>query len=74
MLDYYEKDGLGVQQEFDIKRIKELSEIEKKIKKDLAPELLTGVDAERVAEAKEAYRRLKLYTKALNLLQSHILG
>lgn len=60
MLEYYERGGLGVQQEFDIKRIQELNMIEKKIKKDLAPEMLTGVDAERVGEAREAYRRLKL--------------
>lgn len=59
MLDYYGKGGKGVNPEFDIDRIILLSEYEKKINQNLAGLLLSGPDAERVAEAKEAYKKLR---------------
>lgn len=59
MLDYYGKGGKGVNPEFDIDRMILLSEYEKKINQNLAGLLLSGPDAERVAEAKEAYKKLR---------------
>lgn len=62
MLDYYQKEGKGVNPEFSIERIEILNELEKKSGQNIAPLLLTGPDAERVAHAREAYRKLrKLY-------------
>jgi hypothetical protein len=59
MVEYYEKGGKGVNQEFDIERIKALMQVEKQMKQNLAPLLLSGVDAEKIAKAKEAYKKLR---------------
>jgi hypothetical protein len=59
MLEYYAKGGKGVNPDFDIDRIILLSEMEKKINQNLAALLLSGPDAERVAQAKEAYKKLR---------------
>ncbi len=59
MLEYYVKGGKGVNPEFDIERILELAEIEKKMNQNLASLLLSGADAEKVARAKEAYKALR---------------
>ena len=59
MLDYYAVEGKGVHPEFDIKRIEELAKIEKEMKEDLAPMLLSGSDAEQIAHAKNAYKDLR---------------
>lgn len=64
MLDYYINEGKGVNPEFDLERIHALIKIEKELKKDLAPLLLSGVDAEKVADAKTSYKKLRaLYEK-----------
>lgn len=59
MIDYYEKGGKGVNDEFDLERIKELTLLEKEMNQNLAGTLLTGPDAEKVAQAREAYKTLR---------------
>lgn len=64
MLEYYLNEGKGVNPDFDLERIHELAKLEKDMKADLAPMLLSGVDAEKVAESKNAYKKLRqLYEK-----------
>lgn len=64
MLEYYINEGKGVNPEFDLERIHALAKIEKEMKADLAPVLLSGAQAEKVAEAKNAYKKLRaLYEK-----------
>ncbi len=59
MLEYYIDEGKGVNPEFDLERIHALARIEKDMKTDLAPLLLSGVQAEKVAESKNAYKKLR---------------
>lgn len=59
MLEYYNKYGKGINPDFELTRISALDEIEKRIKQNLAPLLLSGADAEKVARAKEAYKKLR---------------
>lgn len=64
MIEYYESEGKGVQPEFEISRIRQLHEVEKQLKQDLAPYLLSGPEAESIAQAKEAYQKLRqIYAK-----------
>ena len=64
MLDYYINEGKGVNPDFDLERIHALAKIEKEMKSDLAPLMLSGAEAEKVAEAKNAYKKLRnLYEK-----------
>lgn len=67
MIEYYQKDGKGIYPDFEIARIQKLEEIERNLEQNLAGMLLTGAEAERVAQAKEAYEKLKdLYDPKLN--------
>lgn len=59
MLEYYEKEGKGVQPEFEYDQIKALDLAEKKMKQNLAGLLLSGPEAEKVASAKTAYKKLR---------------
>jgi hypothetical protein len=59
MLDYYEKDGKGVDPEIDLRRIHELMQHEEAYGKNLAAMMLTGPDAETVAKAKDFYKKLR---------------
>jgi len=64
MIDYYEREGKGSLPEFDLERIRELDQYEKQSGTNLAGMLLLGPEAERVAQAKDAYRKLKeLYSE-----------
>lgn len=64
MLDYYQKGGRGVQDDFPLERILYLSELERQLKQNLAPMVLSGADAEKIARAKDAYKELReLYEK-----------
>jgi len=64
MLDYYEKEGKGVVPDFDIERISELKDLERRSNQNIAPILLTGADADRVGAAKNAYKKLRsIYEK-----------
>ena len=59
MFDYYAEDHIGVNPTFEIERIEYLAQTEKERGEDLAPLLLTGTEAEKIAGAREAYRQLK---------------
>ncbi|MGA8164554.1 MAG: hypothetical protein WB791_05945 [Waddliaceae bacterium] len=59
MLDYYQSNGKGICLDFGIEDIQRLAELEKKASQDLAPLLLTGPEAEKVAKAKDAYKKLR---------------
>ena len=81
MLDYYARGGKGVSPEIEVERIKELNLIEKEMKQNLAAVILSGPDAERVADAREAYKSLrevynlnKPYNKHPKLLADLILS
>lgn len=65
MLDYYQKEGKGAQPDFEPLRILELKQMEQDLQQNLAAVLLSGADAEKVAQAKEMYKKLrKLYENA----------
>lgn len=59
MLDYYRKEGKGVSQEFDIPRIEELQKLQDSTGKDPAVLMLSGAEAEKIAQAKQAYKTLR---------------
>lgn len=59
MLDYYGKEGKGISKDFDIERIQELAHLQKSSGKDLAPLMLSGAEAEKVASARKAYQDLR---------------
>ncbi|MBA3957311.1 MAG: hypothetical protein H0X51_02790 [Parachlamydiaceae bacterium] len=59
MIEYYENGGKGIVLDFEIARIRELQLAEKNLGQDLAPQVLSGADAEKVAKAKEAYKKLR---------------
>lgn len=59
MLDYYMKGGKGVNPEFELSQIQALALMEKETGQNMAAMLLSGAEAERVAEAKEAYKKLR---------------
>ncbi|MDP1879654.1 MAG: hypothetical protein Q8K60_01780, partial [Parachlamydiaceae bacterium] len=59
MLDYYRKEGRGVQPEFKISRIEQLAELEKQLKQNLAGLYLAGDEAQKVADSLTAYKKLR---------------
>lgn len=59
MIDYYEKEGKGVNQDFELKRIRELAALEAKNHQNLAAMMLSGPEAEKVSQAKESYKNLR---------------
>lgn len=59
MLEYYREGGKGVSPTIDIERIEALANIEESLGENLAAQILTGVDAEKVAAAKDAYKGLR---------------
>ena len=59
MLDYYKKNGRGVSIEFDIERIQEVADAQHASGKDLSPLLLSGPEAERVANSRRLYKDLR---------------
>lgn len=59
MLEYYVKEGKGVCQDFDLRRIEELAQMELQTGKNLSPLMLSGAEAERVALARQSYKKLK---------------
>jgi len=65
MLEYYAKNGKGVNSEFEISRIRELWETEQKTGQNLSVLMLSGAEAEKVARARKSYLDLRsLYTKS----------
>lgn len=59
MLDYYEKEGKGVNPEFEISRIHYLERVEEETGKNLAAEIFSAADAEEVSRVQEKYKRLR---------------
>jgi hypothetical protein len=59
MLDYYRQEGKGVQPEFELSRIERLAELEGLMKQNLAALFLESQEAQKVAEAREAYKVLR---------------
>lgn len=59
MLDYYRNGGRGVSNDFTIERIEELSNTETKTGKNLAPFMLSGAEAEKVARSRLLYQQLR---------------
>ncbi len=59
MLDYYKLGGKGVMPEFDLPRLERLAALEKDLKQNLAALVLEGSEAQKVADAREAYRKLR---------------
>jgi len=59
MIDYYKKEGHGVNKEFDIERIEELALLEQTSGDDLAPIMLTGAEAEKISDSKKLYKELR---------------
>ena len=59
MIEYYEKDGVGVMPDFSIEQIKGLQALEKKEGKDLAASYLPTPAKEQVAKSKELYIELR---------------
>lgn len=59
MIDYYEKGGKGVRPEFELEYIRTLDATEKKLQQNLASVLLSGGEAEKIARAKDSYKKLR---------------
>jgi len=59
MLEYYMKGGKGVNPEFELSQIQALALMEKESGQNMAAMMLSGAEAERVAEAKGAYKKLR---------------
>ena len=59
MLKYYEEGGKGISDAFDSTQIRRLAEMERESGGNLAASILTGADAEKVADAKKAYQQLR---------------
>ncbi|MEX1013024.1 MAG: HEAT repeat domain-containing protein [Waddliaceae bacterium] len=66
MIEYYQKEGKGINPAFSIHRIVELAEIEKTMNQDLSTVVLSGPDAEKVGKVRSMYKSLReLYEKKL---------
>lgn len=59
MIDYYKREGKGVQEDFNLERILFLSDAERQLGQNLAAVLLSGADAERVAQSRDIYKKLR---------------
>jgi hypothetical protein len=59
MIDYYEREGKGVNKEIELKQIYRLAELEQSFGQDIAPILLSGAEAEKVALSRETYKQLR---------------
>jgi hypothetical protein len=59
MLEHYHLGQQGCQPEFSLERIEALARWQSQQGEDIAPQLLSGMQAERVARARDAYRKLR---------------
>jgi hypothetical protein len=59
MIRYYEEKGKGAVQEFEVKRLYELAELELQMQQNLAALVLSGAEAEQVGLARQAYKELR---------------
>lgn len=59
MLSYYEKEGIGSQEEFSLSRIEELSSMQESNESSLSDMILDDTEKKEVERAKEAYQSLQ---------------
>lgn len=59
MLEYYKKEGKGVQPSFDIPRIEKLAALEGELKQNLAALFLDSSEMEKVADSRQIYQKLR---------------
>jgi len=59
MIDYYQREGKGIQPDFDISRIERLAKLEEETKQNLAALFLEANEIQKVADAREAYKKMK---------------
>ncbi|MCB1181648.1 MAG: hypothetical protein KDK55_06490 [Chlamydiia bacterium] len=59
MIEYYEAEGIGAFGDIELDRIYELNALEQELGRNLAPLLLSGPEAEKVAKARRMYAQLK---------------
>jgi len=66
MIEYYEREEApGIQEDIFIERVRELQFLEEKLGKNIAPYILKGIEAERVAYFRSLYRQFQeLYAVA----------
>ncbi len=66
MIEYYQREGKGINPAFTVKRMIELADIESKMGQDLSTVVLSGPEAEKVGKARSMYKSLReLYEKKL---------
>jgi hypothetical protein len=69
MIEYYEKEGKGAVLDVSVDRIRALELLQNKLGKDIAPFVLQGSDAEKIARSRSLYKALrKQYEEALSPL------
>lgn len=66
MIAYYQKDGRGISKDFDIERIQSLAQTEKATGKNLSPIMLSGAEAEKVADSRKMYQDLRSLCESTN--------
>lgn len=59
MVDYYRKEGKGVQPEFDLPRIERLALLEDELKQNLGVLFLSAHEIQKIADARTSYQRLR---------------
>ena len=59
MLNYYQQEGKGISDDFEIQHIEELMKMEVQGKQNLAPFLYSSYEIEKISIAREAYKKLK---------------
>ncbi len=59
MIDYYINEGKGAVLDVDIEKIQELAALQEQLGRDLAPLLLQGADAEKIARSRSLYKILR---------------
>lgn len=71
MLEYYRNDGRGACPEFEIERMEELATTEAETEQNLSAVLLSGAEAEKVARARDVYKKLKAIYEVENPKNIH---
>lgn len=66
MIEYYGGLGKGISTDFELARIQELHQMEKSSRNNLSSVLLSGQEAEMVAEARDAYKKLQALYEVKN--------
>lgn len=59
MIEYYKREGRGISNDFDLKRIEEMAKMEEDAGQNLSSIMLSGSEADKVADAKRVYKELR---------------